>query len=339
MSASTINKETTNVTIIFNGIISQSKIFTFDISEDLIKTIPFLDAILDRWIKCNVKCSAKNIIELNMDPKNNIIPSSIEKYFDLKKQITNPTFNISTTFIGFDIKRWIDLLEIIVHFADFTFYDQSVKPYLPSYDKFRHSIDRLPEHITIQFGEKYFNDCLQIKSKCDICNNRDYYCEEKEQFDQLTEDIKSKIYSVLSNGCSIHNHNSGSFNNCNSKACPDRSFKLDGWTRLEIGHLLRNLECYMKRLNDIQKKDFKSFTIDDLCTCQYSFDDTFIKFTKTNKEWATFVWDYCDKTELLSPFKLEQDIIDNIVTMKYDQLFKYIDQNVWKTPKNTFKSK
>lgn len=342
--STTGKNEVEDISIIFNGIVSHGKPFTLSISKELISTIPFLQAMIERWIKGSAKpmveYTRENTIELNMDQEKNIIASSLENYFNLRKQVLNPTNDISDTLSKFSSKMWIDLFEIVVHLADFQFYDEHIAPHLPNYKIFSHSIHSLPDHMSIQFGEQYVNDCLVAKYRCTICNNYDYYCEEKEQFDKLAEDVKDKIYSMMRNKCSVHDHNTSFFmGRCTSPTCPDRSFKIDGWTVIELGHLLHNLECYMERIPDSDRANFKSFTVDDLCTCRYLFDGTFIKFVKTDEIWARFVWDYIDRTTLLSPFDLEQKVVDKLVGMNFDQFVDYIDQNAWKTPKNTFKSK
>jgi hypothetical protein len=263
MSAST-NEENTDITIIFNGIVLHGKPFTLSISKELISTIPFLQALIERWIKRSAKLSSnqENTIELNMDQEKDIIASSLENYFNLRKQVLNQTSDISDTLSKFSSKMWIDLFEIVVHLADFQFYDEHIAPHLPNYKMFSYSRHYLPDHMAIQFGEQYFNDCLVAEYKCTICNNYNYYCGEKEQFDKLAEDVKGKIYSIMRNKCSVHDHNTSIFTGrCTSPTCPDKSFKIDGWDVLELGHLLHNLESYMERIPDSDRADFKSFTV------------------------------------------------------------------------------
>ena len=327
-------EELEDLTIIFNGVISQGKTFTLDIDKKLVATIPLVKAMAERWTK---QSAQKDTINLNMDPKKNILPSSIEKYFNLKQLVSDPTNNITDTLSQFDCKIWLDLFEINVHFADFPFYDEYIIPNLPNYKMFSHSIYLLPAHMAVKFGEKYFNDCLVTEYPCTICMNYDFYYSQKEKFDKLSEDIKEKIYSIFKNGCLIHDHNTSFFTGCcKSPTCPDKSFKIDGWDVLELGHILHNLAEHIKSLSEPEKADFNKYIVDDLCTCHYFFDDTFIKFVKTDRSWAEYVWNHCYRIDLLSLFDLEKKIIGKLAQMNFDQFIEYIDEHACPTLKNIY---
>lgn len=178
---------------------------------------------------------------------------------------------------------------------------------------------------------QYFDDCL-VLYKCLTCQQSNFWCDQKLEFDKLPEDLKERIYSIFRNGCSLWDHDAkcGDHLQCRSNTCPHPDFKINGWTTLELGHILHKLRSHISNLQEREKEEFNSFTISDFCYCTYLFNDTIIKFIKTDKEKARHIWNTCDRLNLLSKFKRVTNK-DKIVKMTFDQLVIYVDQNVQKT--------